>query len=41
MMVAIQEDQAGELGLQRLHLKYYSERALKCLLNEQTLLPVS
>jgi len=31
--VAIQEDQAGELGLQRLHLKYYNERALKCLLN--------
>src|SRR6266571_9413694 len=31
--VAIQEDQAGVLGLQRLHLKYYSERALKRLLN--------
>ncbi len=30
--VAIQEDQAGELGLCRLHLKYYNERALKCLL---------
>jgi len=23
MLVAIQEDQAGVLGLQRLHLKYY------------------
>ncbi len=33
MLVAIQEDQAGELGLQRLHLKYYNERALKHLLN--------
>ncbi len=33
MLVAIQEDQAGELGLQRLHLKYYNERALKRLLN--------
>ncbi len=31
--MAIQEDQAGELGLQRLHLKYYNERALKHLLN--------
>ncbi len=33
MQVVIQEDQAGELGLRRLHLKYYSERALKHLLN--------
>jgi len=33
MRVAIQEDQAGELGLQQLRLKYYNERALKCLLN--------
>ncbi len=33
MLVAIQEDQAGELGLQRLHLKYYTKRALKRLLN--------
>ncbi len=32
MMVAIQEDQAGELGLHQLHFKYYSERALKRLL---------
>ncbi len=31
--MAIQEDQAGELGLQQLRLKYYNERALKCLLN--------
>ncbi len=31
--MAIQEDQAGELGLQRLHLKYYSKRALKRLWN--------
>ncbi len=31
--VAIQEDQAGELGLQRLHFKYYMKRALKRLLN--------
>ncbi len=31
--MAIQEDQAGELGLQRLHLMYYNERALKRLLN--------
>ena len=31
--MAIQEDQAGELGLRRLHLKYYNERALKRLLN--------
>jgi len=33
MLVAIQEDQAGELGLQLLHLKYYSKRALKHLPN--------
>ena len=33
--MAIQEDQAGELGLQRLHLKYYKERALKRLLNPE------
>jgi len=33
MIVAIQEDQAGELGLYRLHLKYYNKRALKRLLN--------
>ena len=31
--VVIQEDQAGELGLLQLHLKYYNERALKRLLN--------
>ncbi len=31
--VVIQEDQAGELGLRQLHLKYYNERALKHLLN--------
>jgi len=31
--VAIQEDQAGVLGLRQLHLKYYKERALKRLLN--------
>ena len=31
--MAIQEDQAGELGLQRLQLKYYNERALKRLMN--------
>ena len=31
--MAIQEDQAGELGLQRLHFKYTIERALKRLLN--------
>ncbi len=29
MLVAIQEDQAGELGLRRLHLKYDKKRALK------------
>ena len=34
MLVAIQEDQAGVLGLQQLHLKYYKERALKRLLNQ-------
>ncbi len=33
MLVAIQEDQAGKLGLQQLHLKYYRKRALKRLLN--------
>jgi len=33
MLVVIQEDQAGELGLQLLHLKYYNERALKRLFN--------
>ncbi len=33
MQVVIQEDQAGELGLHRLHFKYYNERALKRLLN--------
>ena len=33
MLVVIQEDQAGELGLRQLHLKYYNERALKRLLN--------
>jgi len=31
--MAIQEDQAGVLGLRRLHLKYYKKRALKCLVN--------
>ncbi len=31
--MVIQEDQAGELGLQQLCLKYYNERALKRLLN--------
>jgi len=31
--VAIQEDQARELGLLRLHLKYYNKRALKRLSN--------
>ena len=31
--MVIQEDQAGELGLHRLHFKYYNERALKRLLN--------
>jgi len=35
MLVAIQEDQAGELGLQQLHLKYYKRRALKCLINPE------
>ena len=35
MLVAIQEDQAGELGLQRLHLKYYRRRALKRLMNPE------
>src|SRR6266702_6328011 len=40
MQVAIQEDQAGELGLQRLHLKYYRERALKCLLNPNPTTPI-
>ncbi len=29
----IQEDQAGELGLQQLQFKYTNERALKRLLN--------
>ncbi len=33
--VAIQEDQAGVLGLQQLHLKYYSKRALKRLMNPE------
>ena len=33
MLVVIQEDQAGELGLRRLHFKYYNKRALKRLLN--------
>ena len=33
--MAIQEDQAGELGLQRLHLKYYNERALKRLMKPE------
>ncbi len=35
MLVMIQEDQAGELGLQRLHLKYYNKRALKHLLKPE------
>ncbi len=39
-LVAIQEDQAGKLGLQRLHLKYYTERALKCLLNPNPTTPI-
>ncbi len=34
MLVAIQEDQAGELGLLQRHLKYYKMRALKRLLNQ-------
>ena len=34
--MGIQEDQARELGLQRLRLKYYRERALKCLMNPST-----
>ncbi len=34
MLVAIQEDQAGELGLLQRHLKYYKMRALKHLLNQ-------
>ena len=34
MLVAIQEDQAGELGLLQRHLKYYKLRALKRLLNQ-------
>ncbi len=33
--MAIQEDQAGELGLERLQLKYYNERALKRLMNPE------
>ncbi len=33
--MAIQEDQAGELGLARLHLKYYRRRALKRLMNPE------
>ncbi len=33
--VAIQEDQAGELGLERLQLKYYKRRALKRLMNPE------
>ncbi len=33
--MAIQEDQAGELGLQRLHFKYYKKRALKRLMNPE------
>ncbi len=33
MLVAIQEDQAGVLGLQQQHLKCYKKRALKRLLN--------
>jgi len=35
MLVAIQEDQAGELGLRRLHLKYNKKRALKRLMNPE------
>ncbi len=35
MLVAIQEDQARELGLRQLHLKYYNERALKRLLESE------
>ncbi len=34
MLVAIQEDQAGELGLQQLCLKYNKKRALKHLPNQ-------
>ncbi len=34
MLVVIQEDQAGELGLLQRHLKYYKMRALKRLLNQ-------
>ncbi len=35
MLVAIQEDQARELGLRRLHFKYYKKRALKRLMNPE------
>ncbi len=35
MLVAIQEDQAGVLGLRQLHLKYYTRRALKRLMNPE------
>ncbi len=35
-LVAIQEDQAGVLGLQQLHLKYYKRRALKRLMNPES-----
>jgi len=33
--VAIQEDQAGVLGLERLQFKYYKKRALKRLMNPE------
>ena len=35
MLVVIQEDQAGELGLQQLQTIYTIERALKHLLNPE------
>ncbi len=38
-LVAIQEDQAGELGLQLLCLKYYKWRALKCLMKAEPYYP--
>jgi len=40
-LVAIQEDQAGELGLQRLHLKYYEEEGFEAPHESQTLVLLS
>ncbi len=37
--MAIQEDQAGELDLQQLQLKYYRKRALKRLMNPEPYYP--